>query len=75
MEAVRVVVLVGNPRHNKGLKSNYDTNGGNSTAQGFGLQSYLPAIPADWDASGRVFDICAFVRLGAERARPAHEAC
>lgn len=57
--AVSACVLVGNPRHNKDLQSNYDTNGGRITAEGTGLLSALAPIPARWDASGKVLDICA----------------
>ncbi|PWN39435.1 alpha/beta-hydrolase, partial [Ceraceosorus guamensis] len=58
-KAVVAVVTVGNPRHNKNLQSNFDTDGGKSTAQGFGLLSYLPPIPDYWDKSGKVLDVCA----------------
>lgn len=57
--AVEAVVVVGNPRHNKGLKSNYDVDGGKSTEMSFGLQSFLPPIPTRWDDSGKVLDVCA----------------
>lgn len=58
--AVSAVVLVGNPRHGKDLLSNYDTNGGKSTANGTGLLSALPPIPPRWDQSRKCLDICAF---------------
>lgn len=57
--AVSAVVMVGNPRHNKGLKSNVDLTGGKATEESYGLLSFQPAIPARWDDSGKVRDVCA----------------
>lgn len=53
-DSVIACIVVGNPRHNKGLKSNYDITGGKSTEESFGLLSYLPGIPERWDDSGKV---------------------
>jgi hypothetical protein len=58
--AVKAVVLIGDPMHLPGKKSNVDQSGGSATDGAFGIEAYLPGagIPAVWDNSGKVMDIC-----------------
>lgn len=57
--AVKVVLIVGNKRHKAGLRSNIDSDGGNTTVNGDGVFAAQGYIPAEWDNSGKTLDICA----------------
>jgi hypothetical protein len=58
--AVAAVFLVGDPEHLPGKKSNRDQTGGSSTNNVTGLEGSEAGagIPAAWDKSGRVLDVC-----------------
>jgi hypothetical protein len=58
--AVAAVFLVGDPEHLPGKQSNRDQSGGSTTNSAVGLSAYLPGsgIPAAWDTSNRVLDVC-----------------
>lgn len=57
--AIRAVVLVGNPLRTPNLKCDYDTEGGRSTASARGLQAFQGGLSSAWDKTGRVIDACA----------------
>ncbi|KAJ7195936.1 cutinase-domain-containing protein [Mycena pura] len=59
-QAVRAVLLVGDPERQPGKKSNVDQNGGSLNDEATGMFGLLPGagIPSAWDASGKVLDIC-----------------
>jgi hypothetical protein len=57
---VAAVFLVGDPEHLPGKKSNRDQSGGSITNSAIGLSAFLPGsgIPAAWDTSDKVLDVC-----------------
>ncbi|KAJ7195922.1 cutinase [Mycena pura] len=59
-QAIKAVLLVGDPEHEPGKQSNVDQTGGRLTDSAAGLFAHLPGagIPRAWDASGKVLDIC-----------------
>jgi hypothetical protein len=63
-QAVKAVVLIGDPQHEPGKKSNVDEKGSSGTAQAIGISGRLPGagIPDAWDQSGKVLDVCYTVR-------------
>jgi hypothetical protein len=63
-QAVKAVFLVGDPFHLAGKKSNEDQSGGKTTANLSGIESADAdgGIPAAWDGSGKVLDVCYQVR-------------
>jgi hypothetical protein len=73
--AVKAVVLIGDPMHLPGKKSNVDQNGGSATDSARGIEAALPGagLPAAWDNSGKVMDIC-FVVNSPACCRSVHEA-
>jgi hypothetical protein len=58
--AVKGVFLIGNPQHLPGKQGNIDQNGSTSTGNATGISARVPGagIPDDWDASGKVLDVC-----------------
>ncbi|EST10058.1 Cutinase [Kalmanozyma brasiliensis GHG001] len=56
--AVKGVVLIGNPEHQPGLASNVDGNGGKTTANVRGLQAFEAGIPSNWVS--KTLDICIY---------------
>jgi hypothetical protein len=62
--AVKGVFLIGNPQRLPGKQSNTDQNGAGSTDNATGISARLrgAGIPADWDTSGKVMDVCFTVR-------------
>lgn len=60
MEAVKGVVMVGDPEHKSGLACNVDNNGGDSTKDVNGLEVALGSIPDTWIS--KTLDICIYVR-------------
>ncbi|KAK3680313.1 hypothetical protein LTR37_021338, partial [Vermiconidia calcicola] len=57
--AVKGVVLEGNPDHKAGLACNVDNNGGTTTRNVNGLSGrFSPGIPSNWVSKTR--DICIF---------------
>lgn len=59
MDAVRGVVLIGDPRHKAGLACNVDNNGGTTTKGANGIEAFEASIPSDWVS--KVLDICILV--------------
>lgn len=60
VKAIRAVVLVGNPLRTPNLKSDFDTNGGQTESRARGLQAGVQAgLSSSWDISGKVLDVCA----------------
>ncbi|EPQ30387.1 uncharacterized protein PFL1_01913 [Pseudozyma flocculosa PF-1] len=57
-DAVRGVVLVGNPERQPGKDCNVDDRGGSSTKMVGGMMAMLGGIPANWVP--KVLDICIF---------------
>lgn len=58
--AIKGAFLIGNPQRLPGKKSNTDQNGGDTTKSATGISARFPGagIPADWDNSGKVLDVC-----------------
>jgi hypothetical protein len=59
---IRAVVLMGDPRHRPGMHANVDQDGGHTNDGAMGWESSGAGIPAWWDNSGKVMDICYVVR-------------
>ncbi|KAN0060193.1 hypothetical protein ACQY0O_007522 [Thecaphora frezii] len=57
-DAVKGVVLIGNPKHRSGLACNVDGNGGTTTKFVNGLSAALGQIPDNW--VGKTTDICIY---------------
>ncbi|KAJ9479271.1 Cutinase [Pseudozyma hubeiensis] len=58
-DAVKAVILIGNPDHKPNLACNVDNNGGKSTAGFSGISALLsPGIPSNWVSKS--LDICIF---------------
>jgi hypothetical protein len=76
-QAVKAVFLVGDPFHLPGKESNEDQSGGKTNAGAYGIEAFRAAggIPAAWDSSGKVLDICYEVRAVAGPTGPAADAC
>ncbi|GAC94028.1 cutinase [Pseudozyma hubeiensis SY62] len=56
-DAVKAVILIGNPDHKPNLACNVDNNGGKSTAGFSGISALLsPGIPSNW--VDKSLDIC-----------------
>jgi len=57
---IKAVFLIGDPEHEPGKQSNVDQNGGNTTDNATGIEGHVAGagIPAAWDSSGRVLDVC-----------------
>jgi hypothetical protein len=63
-KAVKAVVLAGDPQHKPGKAANVDQDGGSTTdnASGISASASGAGIPSTWDATGKVIDICYYVR-------------
>ncbi|SJX62705.1 uncharacterized protein SRS1_21047 [Sporisorium reilianum f. sp. reilianum] len=58
-DAVKGVILIGNPDHKPGLACNVDNNGGKSTASASGISAaFSQGIPSSWVS--KTLDICIF---------------
>ncbi|CAO1627228.1 unnamed protein product [Parajaminaea phylloscopi] len=55
-DAVKGVFLIGNPRRKPGLACNVDQNGGSTTKNTRGLESFQQAIPDSWVSKTK--DVC-----------------
>ncbi|CEH19474.1 Cutinase [Ceraceosorus bombacis] len=56
-EAVKAIIVVGNPSRVPGLEGDVDDNGRQSGSTG--VQAMMGGIPKYWDDAGKVLDICA----------------
>ncbi|OQN98088.1 hypothetical protein B0A48_15920 [Cryoendolithus antarcticus] len=63
-DAVKGVLLFGNPKHKSGLACNVDQNGGTTTlnVNGISASRYSAGIPANWVA--KTLDVCNYLVLG-----------
>ncbi|KAK0527521.1 hypothetical protein OC842_004850 [Tilletia horrida] len=60
-DAIKAVVLLGNPYHTPGRTGNVDGHGGSGTLRAFGVAYALkPASIDSFVASGRLLDICLY---------------
>lgn len=58
-DAVKGVILIGNPEHKPGLACNVDNNGGKSTAAASGIEALIGGgVPSNWVS--KTLDICIF---------------
>lgn len=57
--AVKGVILIGDPEHKPGLACNVDAQGGSSTKNAIGVESFRGGIPEAWIP--KTLDICALV--------------
>lgn len=56
-DAVKGVILIGNPEHKPNLACNVDANGGKSTASASGIEaSFTQGVPSNWVS--KTLDIC-----------------
>ncbi|PWN45478.1 alpha/beta-hydrolase [Ceraceosorus guamensis] len=56
-EAVKAIIVIGNPSRVPGLQGDVDDNGRQSGSTG--VQAMMGGIPQYWDDAGKVLDICA----------------
>ena len=56
--AVKGVILIGNPEHKPNLACNVDNNGGKTTYSSYGLENYKAGIPSSWVS--KTLDICIY---------------
>lgn len=56
--AVKGVILIGDPEHKPNLACNVDGNGGKTTASASGIESYKAGIPSTWVS--KTIDICIY---------------
>lgn len=66
-DAVKGVVLLGNPEHRPDLTCNVDLYGGKSTRKAVGFFGTKGGIPSEW--ASKSLDVCNFVSLRPRRAR------
>ena len=60
-DAVKGVFLIGDPEHKSGLICNVDNNGGTTTRDVNGLESYGGGIPSIWVS--KTLDVCIYVSV------------
>ncbi len=66
-DAVKGVVLLGNPEHRPDLTCNVDLYGGKSTRKAVGFFGTKGGIPSEW--ASKSLDVCNFVSLRPRRVR------
>ncbi|CDS00018.1 uncharacterized protein SPSC_02694 [Sporisorium scitamineum] len=57
-DAVKGVILIGDPEHKADLACNVDGNGGKTTYSSTGIESYKAGIPSSWVS--KTLDICIY---------------